>query len=106
MKKWEEASRGEILKGEAISLVFLDHPYLEDFFFDPKMAQLKASPLEILELSKSFSSGERLLIQVALDIWSGTGEAKLSEVLERLDEANVHNVLNGLGFLVRGFGDN
>ncbi len=100
MRTWEQASAGDLLRGEVISLILLDHPQLEEFLFHPSEARLRETPDQILKLSKSFSSGEQVLLRVALDIWSGTGDAKVSHLLRVLDEQSLVNVLNGLRFLV------
>lgn len=106
MRLWEEASSGECLRGEAISLILLDLPHLEGFLFHPTEARLRASPEVILRLSKSYSSGEQVLIRVALDVWSGQGGARVSDLIDRLDPSNLRNVLNGLRFLIDQSSDN
>lgn len=99
MKTWEQATVRDCLLGEAISLVLLNHPNILEFLFDPIRAKLRKSPDELLQLSKSFSSGERILVRVALDIWNGSGNATVWQILESLDDHNLANVLNGLSFL-------
>lgn len=106
MRTWEFARASECLRGEAISLVLLDYGHIMDFLFHPFEARLRSTPVEILRLSKSFSPGERLLIRVALDIWSGSGGATVYELLEMLNEEALANTLNGLRFLVDQSGDN
>ena len=51
---------------------------LLEFLFHPSEAQLRVSPSSLLFESGCFSSGEQLLIRVALDIWSCDGDTKLS----------------------------
>jgi len=45
------------------------------------------------------SDGEKVLIRIALDIWSGSGDAKVWELIETLDDYNFSNVLKGLAVL-------
>lgn len=70
---------------QAISLLFANNPNLLKFMFLPDRRGLSAPPSELLEFANGFSSGEKILVQVALDLWSGEGHAQMGDVVERLD---------------------
>lgn len=52
---------------------------------------------ELLEQSAAWSSGERVLVQVAIDFFNGDGGASFKDLLDRLDGPNYHLVLWALG---------
>lgn len=96
MELWQNAKAIDRLHWDSISLVFHNHSYLLDFFFDPKEPRISHEPMEMLRLSRGFSSGEQILIRVALDIWSGSGNTKVWNLLESLDEESLSKVLKAL----------
>lgn len=106
MRTFEQATSEDLLRGEAISLILLSKEHLEDLFFHPDRVGLRYRRDRLLALSKSYPADEQLLIRVALDVWNGSGEAKISELIRGLDFENMSNVLNGLGFLAYRWGDN
>ena len=96
---WKSAQDYEWRQIEAISLVLSKHYKLLEFLFEKQRPRLRRSPEDLLEESLCFSSGERTLIRVALDFWSGSGNAKIWELFETLDQGNFENVLVGLQYL-------
>jgi hypothetical protein len=68
-------------------------------FFEEKRARMSLAPDEMIERTADFSSGEVVLIKVALDIWSGSGNARVWELLETLDKQTFMNVVSGLVFI-------
>ena len=72
-------------KWHAISLLLANDPRLLDFIFTEDRLELQASPQELLAASACFSSGQKVLIQVALDFWSGLGGASLENIVSILD---------------------
>ena len=99
MIKWAKATKTDLRLFESISILFTNHSYLLDFIFDPDAAKLKFNPEVILRGSVDLSSGEDLLIRIALDLWSGSGEAKIWELIEYLDDQNFDQVLKALSCL-------
>src|ERR1700722_5325782 len=81
---------------EVIGHMFCKHLYLLDFFFDPNEPRLRRLPEELLKESAVMSSGEDLLVRLALDLWSGSGDARVWELIEILDEENFIYVLRAL----------
>jgi hypothetical protein len=84
---------------QAISLVFHNHPELLEFFFEKDQPRIRFVAEDMRREAAGFSDGQQILIRVALDMWSGSGNAKIWQVLEGLDDANFSNCLRALGFL-------
>lgn len=55
------------------------------FFFSHKMPDLRISPSQLRNESSKFSLDERLLIQVALDIWCSAGGTYFLDLLQGWD---------------------
>lgn len=96
MFRWLQATKVDRRLFEAITIVFRKHLYLMAFFFDPEEPRLRRLPEELLEESECFSSGEDLLVRVALDLWSGSENANSWELIKILDEQNLANVVEAL----------
>ena len=88
MNKWSELDRLDKVKLEAIQILLCHHSKLFLFLFDPLNYCLNTSPDVLLEKATCFSSGEYILIQMALDIWSSSGYAHIYELLLHLDYKN------------------
>ncbi len=50
----------------------------------------------LLEVSESWSSGERAMVRAACDLFNGLGEATLTQVLWSLDDGNLRLVLEAI----------
>jgi len=96
MKNWQNPRASEIRSFEAIERVFSSHEYLLGGFFEENRARTSLAPDEMLRRTAQYSGGEVLLIKVALDIWSGSGDALVWELLETLDQQTFLNVVAGL----------
>lgn len=48
------------------------------------------------------SSGEKIMLAVAFDFWNGQGDARFSDVANRLDSRNTHAVASLMIAVVRG----
>ncbi len=99
MESWREATSSDRRMYQAICLVFLNHPKLLEFFFEKKRPRIRFVAEQMRKEAAGFSSGEQILIRVALDMWSGSGNAKVWQMLETLDSSNFGNCLKALGFL-------
>lgn len=53
-------------------------------------------PKQVLYNIGVLSSGEQILIKVALDIWGGYGKTSLEDIIWRLDSENFQAVLQAL----------
>ena len=78
---------------EAISLLLANDPQFLDFLFTANRKSLAASPADLLACMRGFSSGQQLLIRLALDIWSESGSAPLGAVLRTLDDIRIEGLL-------------
>ena len=96
---WKTAEDFEWKQIEAISLALSKHSKLLEFLFEKDRPCLKRTPEELLEDASCFSSGEQILVRVALDFWSSSGGTKMLELMDTLDQGNFENVLLGLQYL-------
>lgn len=96
MLHWKDCTQEERRLSEIMYLLFKSYPELERFLFQSEVPRLNEPPDVLLENVGCFSAGEQILIRVALDLWSGEGCAKLSDILHRLDDQNFTNVIAGL----------
>ena len=96
MIRWPRATKTDDRLLSIIGHLCSQHLYLLDLLFDPNEPRLRRAPEELLEESVNLSSGEDLLVRVALDLWSGSGNARIWELVEVLDGGNFINVLKAL----------
>jgi hypothetical protein len=95
MFQWKNADPGDLKRFNAISMFLNKYPSLLTFLFSPTKPELNGSPESLKKRSGGFSSGEKVLINIALDIWSDSGDAKIND-LYTLDSENFQNVLKAL----------
>lgn len=84
---------------ESLNLIFAKHPRFLDFLFDRSEPKLRDEPEVLLSEAGCFSTGEKILIRIALDLWCGQGHVNLWDIVERLDLYNYEHVLAGLRHL-------
>ena len=96
MLTWKKMNRYELRMQETLNLIFRNHPGLLAFIFDIERPRLRLEPECLLSEYGVFSSGEKILVRVALDLWNGSGGVSLWDVVERLDVDNYRNVVAGL----------
>ncbi len=104
MKTWKSATLSDLQTYESISKVFQQHCYLLDIFFEKEKPRIRARSEKMLKQVSDFSHGEIILIKIALDIWSGSGNAFVWEMIEFLDQQDFFNVLNALASLRKNRG--
>lgn len=88
---------------QAISLLLANDPWLLRLLFDDDPVRLSAPPDSILKETKGLSSGQQLLIRIALDIWSGDGHAKLWDIVSVLDGIRFEGFMLALECLRYGY---
>jgi hypothetical protein len=88
MLKWKNCGRARERLGEVMSRIFRNHPKLLDFLFYPDRPELRDDAEILLRESGVFSTGEKILIRVALDLWTGEVEVKLWDIIQKLDQSN------------------
>ncbi len=86
---------------QAIDMIFGSRPGLKSHMFGQDKFRLCAEPEDILENALGLSSGEQILLKIALDLWSGSGQTDLYDLLTTLDEGNFINFLKAL-LIMRG----
>jgi hypothetical protein len=96
MHTWKNASASDTKMFAAISISLKKHPHLINYLFEKHRPRLSDAAENILEASFALSSGENLLIQIALDMWSGSGGTNIYDMLTVLDDQNFVNVLSAL----------
>lgn len=101
MLNWTRLGRHERRMQGTLGLIFRNHVHLLEFLFDRDRARLRVEPERILSEAGPFSSGEKILVRVGLDLWNGSGQVSLWDIVERLDVENYRNVLLGLRYLRR-----
>ncbi len=69
----------------AISLLLSNDVRILDWLLSEDRTSLSSDPQSLLYESGVFSTGEQLLVQIALDLWDGSGHAKISEIICKLD---------------------
>jgi hypothetical protein len=96
MDRLKNAGKVEQKLFTAINYFLCRHPKLLDFVFDPKKPRLRKPPEKLLIEGRYLSSGEYLMVRVAMDLWSGSGNAKVYELIENLDPENFKRVLKAI----------
>lgn len=99
MLNWQETGRHQNRMMETLNIILGNHPEILEFLFEKDRPRLNHEPEILLSRSAGFSSGQRVLIRTALDLWNGSGEVKLWQIIEDLDANNYKNVIQGLGHL-------
>jgi hypothetical protein len=85
---WKNATVVERRLFRGICILAGGHKALVGLLFNPKAPQLRDRPGVIRDDSWHLSHEEMLLVQAALDIWSGSGHLALWDCLETWDEEN------------------
>jgi hypothetical protein len=87
------------LESRALSILLANDPWLIGFLMTPNREGLNGSPDELVQLSKAFSRGQQVLVQVALDYWTGERQSSITDVLCCLDSVRFEGFLRSLEFL-------
>jgi hypothetical protein len=101
MLDWKNPGRGGQRMMEVMNLIFRYHPKLLEFLFDSEGPQLCEEAEDLMREAGVFSSGEKILVRIALNLWNGYGSVSLWDVIERLDQRNYQQVILGLQHLRR-----
>jgi hypothetical protein len=80
-----------------IRIILKDDADLMRFIFSHKNAELRADPkIMINEAGEELSRSEQILIRIAMDIWNGSGEARLPDILEILTANEILGFIHGI----------
>lgn len=97
---WRNANEDERKLLRTIFIVLRKDPGLLGFLLCDDKPRLKESIEDLLALSAScFSAQQDVMFRVAMDIWSGSGETRVWELIEFLDDERLRLVLEALGYL-------
>ena len=98
---WSTANKQELLLLEGISVLVDRRKDLLEFLMDPAQPRLRKRAGILREDCWGFSHGEILLVQAALDFWSGSGHLAFWECLETWDDENWIRFIAAIG-IVKG----
>ena len=98
MEYWQQVSGFERRQFQAISTLTSQNPQLLTFLFDPKASQLRLPVDRLLKEARGLSSGEYLLVKIAIDLWCEQGQVQIHQLLN-LDPVNFKLALTALAEL-------
>lgn len=96
MQQWEGATKYEQRQCLAIAQTFQNNSKPLEFFFLFLKPRLSRPPEQRLKDARVFSCGEQVLVNVALDIWDGSGATKLMNIFAKLETSEAVNILKTL----------
>jgi len=97
---WRTATEDERKLFRTLVIVFRKDPTLLSLLLNQDKPRLRDSVERLLGMSEScFSAQQDVLFRVGMDIWSGSGEVRVWELIEFLDDERLRLVLEGLGYL-------
>ncbi len=92
MLDWET----ELELQEQFHLLFFHKRQLIEFIFHLKTPRLRKPAQELLKDMSGFSTTEKILVRLALDLWDGSGSADFLEVIQTLDCRLLEQLLKSL----------
>jgi hypothetical protein len=98
----QQASAPICPRWQAISLILANDPELLSLLFRKDGQSLRAEPSEVLGWVRGHSSGQRLLVQIVLDIWPDDGGARLWDIISVLDPVRFEGFMLALECLRYG----
>ena len=101
MLNWKNASNHDLKLLKAIKMLFGDDEKFLNFLFHPTRSKLSDSPENLKERMACFSSGEQLLLLVAMDIWGTYGGIHFDDLYTKLCPQSLQNCLHALAYLKR-----
>ncbi len=96
MLLWKNADESDKFLFSLIAGLLEKHSYLIDLILDKDRPRLKDTSENIKQMAFTLSSGENLLVRLALDIWDGSGGVLWTELCHHLDERNFNLVIQTL----------
>jgi len=83
-----------------VDIILNSYPKLKRYLF--KNNYLSDNPNNLIKNSYSFSTGEKIIIKIILDIWDGSGNALFKDIYGVLDNKNFNNVIEVIKLKRRG----
>lgn len=100
MFQWQNPTpeEGKLLK--ALLVLFRKDPQLLCFLLDRKKPRLRNSIEKLLELSEEcFTCQQDVLFRIGMDMWSGSGDTRVWELIEFLGFDRLKLVLEAIEYL-------
>lgn len=96
MIQWPNASEGDLKRLEIIKGIFVQDPEFVDWLFLKDKPEMFADAETVLEKAGAFSSGQQILIRVALAVWFWHDCTNIVDICRRLDGKNFQAVMNAM----------
>jgi len=93
---WPGTSLSEAHLLKSIYILLGGDDRLLEFLFHRWEPKLRVGEDRLLKEAQALSSGERILIQAAVDLWSGNGGVRLGQLIDILDDGNMTNFIKSL----------
>lgn len=93
---WNETRPREKRFQVAMTKLFAANAELLPLVFHRDQPRLRYEPGIILAQVCGLSSGEYLLVRLALDMWNDSGGVRIQELISRLDSTNFANAMAAL----------
>ena len=101
MINWVNAEEDEIQLLNAIKSLLENHPKLLTFLFHPLIPRLNDTPEQLLDSALVFSTGECILVQIAIELWDGRPIVKFADIYSYLDNNTYFKLLKIINTLKR-----
>lgn len=96
-KNWPETTcTGDFKRLRIIQDLFTDFPDMVDWLFKTDKPEIFDEPEVVLAKAGALSSGQQILVQMALAIWCWHDGPKIVDVCRRLDGKNFKAVLEAM----------
>ena len=99
MINWKHASKDDLKRLKAIKIILDEHEKLLDFLFHPAKACLASSPESLKEKMRCFSSGEQVLLLIAMDVWGTYGGIHFDDLYTSLSDKSLKNCIKALSYV-------
>ena len=99
-QNWKNSTQGDSRLFKSISILFENsNQHIPLSLFSKTGPKLIDTPENILKDYNGICSSDYILVKVALDIWSGSGNVYLWEILESLDLDNIKLIIKAILYL-------
>jgi hypothetical protein len=99
MKYWINPTETDIKLWKASSMVLVNHTNILEYLFNRFKPCLNGESEDLVFNVGVEGLGGEMLARIVLDIWNGSGQAFLGDMLEILDDEHLSNVLKALEYL-------
>ena len=97
MPKWKNLTEDERVRMDAIKMFLGRFPKIMEYIFHPTEKCLRKSPQAIRKGMGFMSSGEKLMANIALDLWGGYGSGvHIDDLIAVLDNSAFMNCMKAI----------